>query len=119
MAPHTQRPPSPCRPTIVNYELPSFSLELPTQMLTQVEHQQVLQNHVAAANAAFNKVAVFESLIQQEPHNVLCYKEVQHVQKNEHIHVALKLQHILEADDQFRCSAGLPRLDLLEHLWGV
>ena len=49
-----------------------FSLELPTQMLTQAEHKQVLQNHVAAANVAFNKVAVFESLIQQEPHNASC-----------------------------------------------
>ena len=119
VAPHTQWPPSPCRPTIVKYELPSFSLELPTQMLTQAECQQVLQNHVAATNAAFNKVAVFESLIQQEPHNALYYKEVQHVQKNQHIHIAIKLQHILEADDQFRRSAGLPRLDLPEHLWGV
>ena len=119
VAPHTLRPPSPCRPTIVKYELPSFSLELPTQMLTQAECQQVLQNHVAAANAAFNKVAVFESLIQQEPHNTLYYKEVQRVQKNQHIHIMIKLQHILEADDQFRCSAGLPRLELLEHLWGV
>ena len=119
VAPHTPRSPSPCRPTIVKYEPPSFSLELPTQMLTQAECKQVLQNHVAAANAAFNKVAVFESLIQQEPHNALYYKEVQHVQKNQHIHIAIKLQHILEADDQFRRSAGLPRLDLLEHLWGV
>ena len=42
MAPHTQQPPSPCRPTIVKYELPSFSLELRTQMLTQAECQQVL-----------------------------------------------------------------------------
>ena len=119
VAPHTQRLPSPCRPTIVKYEPPSFSIELPTQMLTQAECQQVLQNHVAAANAAFNKVAVFESLIKQEPHNALYYKEVQCVQKNQHIHIAIKLQHILEADDQFRCSAGLPRLDLPEHLWGV
>ena len=88
-------------------------------MLTQAECRQVLQNHIAAANAAFNKVAVFESLIQQEPHNVLYYKEVQCVQKNQHIHITIKLQHILEADDQFRCSAGLPRLDLPEHIWGV
>ena len=88
-------------------------------MLTWDECNQVLQNHVAAANAAFNKVAVFESLIQQEPHNTLYYKEVQWVQKNQHIHVAIKLQHILETDDQFRCSTGLPRLDLQEHLWGV
>ena len=100
MAPHTQQPPSPCRPTIVKYEPPSFSLELPTQMLTQVEHQQVLQNHVVATNAAFNKVAVFESLIQQEPHNALYYKKVKHVQKNQHIHVVIKLQHIHEVDDQ-------------------
>ena len=76
MAPHMLRPPSPCRPTIVKYELPPFSLELSTQMLTQAECQQVLQNHVAAANAAFDKVAIFESLIQQEPHNALYYKEV-------------------------------------------
>ena len=119
VAPHTPRPPSPCRPTVVKYEPPSFSLELPTQMLTQAEHKQVLQDHVAAADAGFNKVAVFESLIQQEPHNALYYKEVQCVQKNQHIHVAIKLQHILEADDQFRHSARLPRLDLPEHLWGV
>ena len=119
MAPHQPQPPSPCRPTIVKYEPPSFSLELPTQMLTQAECKQVLQNHVAAANTAFNNVAVFESLIQQEPHNALYYKLVQHVQKNQHIHIAIKLQHILEADDQFRHSAGLPRLDLPEHLWGV
>ena len=119
MVPHTLWLPSPCRPTIVKYEPPSFSLELSTQMLTQAKCQQVLQNHVAAANAAFNKVAVFEILIQQKPYNALYYKEVQRVQKNQHIHIAFKLQHILEADDQFRCSAGLPRLDLPEHLWDV
>ena len=33
--------------------------------------------------------------------------------------MAIKLQHILEADDQFQRSTGLPRLDLPEHLWGV
>ena len=47
------------------------------------------------------------------------YKEVQRVQKNQHIHVAIKLQHILETDDNFWKVAGLPRLDLPEHLWGV
>ena len=47
------------------------------------------------------------------------YEEVQRVQKNQHIHVAIKLQHILETDDKFRRSAGLPRLDLPEHLWGI
>ena len=41
------------------------------------------------------------------------------MQKNQHIHVTIKLQHILEVDGQFRLSAGLPRLDLPEHLWGV
>ena len=86
------------------------------QMLTQDECNQVLQNNVAATNAVFNKVAVFECLIQQEPHNALYYEEVQQVQKKQHIHVAIKLQHILEADDQFRRSVGLPRLDLPEHL---
>ena len=102
VAQYTQPPPSLCRPTIVKYEPLSFSLEQPMQMLTQDECNQVLQNHVAAANAVFNKVAVFECLIQQEPHNALYYEEVQCVQKNQHIHVAIKLQHILEADDQFR-----------------
>ena len=74
---------------------------------------------MAAANAVFNKVAVFEWLIQQEPHNTMYYEEVQYVQRNQHIHVAIKLQYILETDDKFRRSAGLPRLDLPEHLWGV
>ena len=58
-----QQPASPCRPTIVKYEPLAFSLETPTRMLTRDERNQVLQNHVVAANAAFNKVAVFEELI--------------------------------------------------------
>ena len=74
---YTQPPVSPCRPTIVKYKTPAFSLEMPTQMLTRDERNQVLQNHVVAANAVFNKVAVFEKLIQQEPHNTLYYEEVQ------------------------------------------
>ena len=68
---------SPCRPTIFKYEPPAFSLEQPMQMLTRDECNQVLQIHVAATNAVFNKVAVFECLIQQEPHNALYYEEVQ------------------------------------------
>ena len=41
------------------------------------------------------------------------------LQKNQHIHVAIKLQHILETDDKFQRAAGLPRLDISEHLWGM
>ena len=67
----TQPPASPCRPTIIKYEPPAFSLKMPMQMLTRDEQNQVLQNHVIAANAVFNKVAVFEKLIQQEPHNAM------------------------------------------------
>ena len=33
--------------------------------------------------------------------------------------MAIKLQHILETDDKFRRAAGLPRLDIPEHLWGM
>ena len=114
-----QPPASPCRPTIIKYEPPAFSLETPTQMLMRDKHNQVLQNHVVAANAVFNKVAVFEKLIQREPHNTMYYEEVQQVQKNQHIHVAIKLQHILETDDNFRKAAGLPRLAIPKHLWGL
>ena len=41
------------------------------------------------------------------------------MQKNQHIHVAIKLQHVLETDDNFQKVTGLLRLDLHEHLWGV
>ena len=34
---YTQPPVSPCRPTIVKYEPPAFSLEMPTRMLTRDE----------------------------------------------------------------------------------
>ena len=60
---YMQPPASPCRPTIIKYEPPAFSLEQPTQMLTRDERNQVLQNYVTATNAVFNKVAVFERLI--------------------------------------------------------
>ena len=74
---YMQPPASPCRPIIVKYEPPAFSLETPMQMLTQDKQNQVLQNHVVATNAVFNKVAVFKKLIQQEPHNAMYYEEVQ------------------------------------------
>ena len=111
--------PSPCMPTIVNYEPPSFNLQIPKRMFTRSERDQVLRNHMTAANTTFNKVAVLEDLMRQEPHNAAHYKEVQRVQKNQHIQVAIKLQHMLEADNEFRQSAGLPQLDLPEHLWTV
>ena len=111
--------PSPCMPTIVNYEPPSFNLQIPKRMLTRSERDQVLRNHMTATNTTFNKVAVLEDLMRQEPHNAAHYKEVQRVQKNQHIQVAIKLQHMLEADDEFRQTAGLPQLDLPEHLWMV
>ena len=111
--------PSPCMPTIVNYEPPSFNLQIPKRMLTRSERDQVLRNHMTAANTTFNKVAVLEDLMRKEPHNVAHYKDVQRVQKNQHIQVAIKLQHMLEADNEFRQSAGLPQLDLPEHLWTV
>ena len=114
-----KRQPSPCKPTIVKYEPPKFNLQVPKQMFTRTERNQVLQNHVVAAEATFSKVTVLEDLIQQEPHNAAHYKEVQRIQKNQHIQVAIKLQHMLEADDKLRKTAGLPQLDLPEHLWTV
>ena len=95
-APQPQRPQSPCRPTIIKYEPPAFNLDVPTQVFTRAECNQVLQNHVAAPNGAFTKVAVVEDLIQQEPHNANYYKEVQRVQKNQHIQVAIKLKLCLK-----------------------
>ena len=118
--PAEQEPqPSPRKPTVVKYEPPSFNLQMPKKMFTRAERDQVLRNHMAAANAAFTKVAVLEDLMRQEPHNAAHYKEVQRIQRNQHIQVAIKLQHMLEADNEFRHTAGLPQLDLPEHLWTV
>ena len=118
--PAEQEPqPSPRKPTVVKYKPPSFNLQMPKKMLTRAERDQVLRNHMAAANAAFTKVAVLEDLMRQEPHNAAHYKEVQRIQRNQHIQVAIKLQHMLEADNEFRHTAGLPQLDLPEHLWRV
>ena len=33
--------------------------------------------------------------------------------------MAIKLQHILQTDDKFQKTAGLPQLDIPEHLWGM
>ena len=114
-----EQQPSPCLPTIVKFEPPSFNLQIPKKMLTRAERDQVLHNHMTAASSTFNKVAVLEDLRRKEPHNAAHYKEVQRVQRNQHIQVAIKLQHMLEADNEFRQSAGLPQLDLPEHLWTV
>ena len=106
--PAEQEPqPSPRKPTVVKYEPPSFNLQIPKKMLTRAERDQVLQNHMAAANAAFTKVAVLEDLMRQEPHNAAHYKEVQRIQRNQYIQVAIKLQHMLEADNEFRHTASV------------
>ena len=102
-----EQQPSPCKPTIVKYEPRSFNLQVPKQMFTRAERNQVLQNHVIAANATFSKVTVLEDLLQQEPHNTAHYREAQRIQRNQHIQVTIKLQHILEADDKLREAAGL------------
>ena len=114
-----EQQPSPCLPTIVKFEPPSFNLQIPKEMLTRAERDQVLRNHMTAARSTFNKVAVLEDLMRKEPDNAAHYKEVQRVQRNQHIQVAIKLQHMLEADNEFRQSAKLPQLDLPEHLWTV
>ena len=114
-----EQQPSPCLPTIVKFEPPSFNLQIPKKMLTRAERDQVLRNHMTAASSTFNKVAVLEDLRRKEPHKAAHYKEVQRVQRNQHIQVAIKLQHMLEVDNEFRQSAGLPQLDLPEHLWTV
>ena len=46
--------PSPCMPTIVKYEPPSFNLQTPKRMFTRAEWDQVLRNHMTAANTTFN-----------------------------------------------------------------
>ena len=64
--PAEQEPqPSPRKPTVVKYEPPSFNLHMPKKMLTRAERDQVLRNHMAAANAAFTKVTVLEDLMRQ------------------------------------------------------
>ena len=55
--------PSPCMPTIVKYEPPSFNLQIPKRMFTRAERDQVLQNHMTAANTTFNKVTILEDLM--------------------------------------------------------
>ena len=59
-----QQPP-PHKPMIVKYEPLSFNLGIPKKMFTRAERNQVLRNHIVAANAAFSKVAVLEDLIRQ------------------------------------------------------
>ena len=100
-----EQQPSPCMPTIVNYEPPSFNLQIPKRMFTRSEPDQVLRNHMTAANTTFNKVAVLEDLMRQEPHNAAHYKEVQRIQKNQHIQVAVKLQHMLEAEQRIQTNS--------------
>ena len=68
-----EQQPSPCKPTIVKYEPPSFNLQMPKKMFTRAERDQVLRNHMATANAAFNKITVLEDLMWQEPHNAAHY----------------------------------------------
>ena len=79
-----EQQPSPRKPTIVKYEPPSFNLQMPKKMFTRAERDQVLRNHMAAANAAFNKVAVLEDLMRQEPQRCSLQGGTAYTEKSTH-----------------------------------
>ena len=72
--------PSPCMPTIVNYEPPSFNLKFPRGCSRDQKGPSSAKSY-DSRNTTFNKVAVLEDLMRQEPHNAAHYKEVQRIQK--------------------------------------
>ena len=104
--------------------LPKLYAAWPYRQLLQTIHDDAVRFGVNSPEPTTSKQSApavwpFSPTGHAEPHNAAHYKEVQRIQRNQHIQVAIKLQHMLEADDKLRKAAGLPQLDLPEHLWTV
>ena len=98
-------------PKNVQYQLPTFSLERPTERLTMEERIQVHPNYISAISSWEYKKDLINRLKRSNPHNIPAYEAEMTHHMVMHDDVLGRILTILKQDDYYRTLEELPVID--------
>ena len=100
-------------PKSIQYQLPTFSLDRPTQHLALEERIQVLHNYISAISNREHKKDLINRLKRSGPHNIPAYEAEMAHHMVMHDDVLGRILTILKQDDYYRTLEELPVIDNL------
>ena len=100
-------------PKNIQYQLPAFSLDRPTQHLTMEERIQVHHNYISAISNHEHKKHLINRLKRSDPHNISAYEAEMARHTVMHDDVLGRILTILKQDDYYRTLEELPVIDNL------
>ena len=98
-------------PKTIQYQLPTFSLDRPTQRLAMEERIQVHHNYISAISNREHKKDLINRLKRNDPHNIPTYKAEKANHMAMHDDVLGRILIILKQDDYYRTLEELPVID--------
>ena len=101
-------------PKIIQYQLPIFILDRPTQHLAIEERIQVHHNYISAVSSHKHKKDLITRLKRNDPHNILTYKAEMAHHMAMHDDVLGRILTILKQDDYYRTLEEIPVIDSLK-----
>ena len=100
-------------PKNIQYQLPTFSLDRPTQHLVMEERIQVHHNYISTISNREHKKDLINRLKRSDPHNIPTYKAEMAHHMAMHDDVLGRILTILKQDDYYRMLEELPVIDNL------
>ena len=100
-------------PKTIQYQLPTFSLDRPTQCLAMEERIQVYHNYISAISNREHKKDLINRLKRNDPHNIPAYKAEMACHMAMHDDVLGRILTILKQDDYYRTLEELPFVNSL------
>ena len=100
-------------PKNIQYQLPTFSLDRPTQHLAMEERIQVHHNYISAISNHENKKDLINRLKRIDPHNIPTYEAEMAHHMVMHDDVLGRILTILKQDDYYRMLEELPVINNL------
>ena len=98
-------------PKTILYQLPTFSLDRPTQCLAMEERIQVHHDYISAISNREHKKDLINRLKRNNPHNIPAYETEMACHMAMHDDVLGRILTILKQDDYYRTLEELPVVD--------
>ena len=100
-------------PKTIQYQLPTFSLDRPTQRLAMEARIQVHHNYISAVSNREHKKDLSNRLKRNDPHNIPAYEAEMACHMAMHDDVLGRILTILKQDDYYRTLEELPVINNL------
>ena len=101
-------------PKNIQYQLPTFSLDRPTQHLAREERIQVHHNYISTISNREHKKDLINRLKRSNPHNIPAYEAEMACHMVMHDDVLGRILTILKQDNYYRMLEELPVIDNLQ-----